>query len=260
MPFIQAKGTRIHYQLVGDGEPVVAISGLMSTTTSSQFLQIPEITDHYSLVLAEHRGAGKSDCSAAPYRISDLADDWITIMDELGINKATLLGNSMGSLIAQSIAFRYPQRVLKLVLSVPLYRPDAYLQDLLKGWLSLFDQQGAEAYISNTLLWSLLPETYNRHAATLLNSIQPLAAQISREGLHGQISAMLNYDGYANVSDIPVPTLIIGSEQDRICPPHHARALEKWIPNATLKLLRSSGHLPQTEQTAAYGKLVGDFL
>ena len=116
MPFATVNGIKINYKVEGEGNPLVMIMGFGSPR-SGWSSQIPFFKKHFRVVTFDNRGAGKSDKPAGPYTTKMMADDAVKLMDALGIQKADIVGASMGGMIAQELAINYPEKAGKLVLA-----------------------------------------------------------------------------------------------------------------------------------------------
>jgi pimeloyl-ACP methyl ester carboxylesterase len=116
MPIARLNGVSIHYHVEGRGDPLVMIMGF-SAGRLGWLPQIPFFRKHYRVVTFDNRGVGRSDKPLGPYSTRMMADDTVRLMDLLGIEKAHIMGLSMGGMIAQELAIEYPQRVMKLVLA-----------------------------------------------------------------------------------------------------------------------------------------------
>ena len=111
MHWIENNGVRIYYEIEGDGDPVIFFSGVGGGSWS-WYRQIPYFTKKYEVVVFDNRGAGKSDKPREPYSMEDFAEDGALILDRLGIWKTFVVGISMGGMIAQTFALRYPKSCL----------------------------------------------------------------------------------------------------------------------------------------------------
>ena len=103
MPFARVNGVNIHYKVYGRGEPLVMIMGL-GGPASGWIFQIRTFRKHYQVDIFANRGEGKSSKPTEPYTIRTMADDTIGLMDHLGIDKAHVMGTSLGGMIAQELA------------------------------------------------------------------------------------------------------------------------------------------------------------
>ncbi|MDH4299445.1 MAG: alpha/beta hydrolase, partial [Dehalococcoidia bacterium] len=111
--------------------------------------QIPFFKKYYRVVTFDNRGAGRSDKPPGPYSTGMMADDTVKLMDLLGIEKAHIMGLSMGGMIAQELAINYPHRVMKLVLAATYARQDETSGDTLEQakFLQLTPERQASALV-----------------------------------------------------------------------------------------------------------------
>jgi pimeloyl-ACP methyl ester carboxylesterase len=116
MPVAVVNGVRINYMVEGRGEPLIMIAGF-SASRSSWAPQIHFFKKHYRVITFDNRGAGKSDKPEGPYTTRMMADDAIKLIDHLAIARASVMGISMGGMIAQEIGINYPEKINKLVLA-----------------------------------------------------------------------------------------------------------------------------------------------
>jgi len=115
MPFAKINNFSIYYDIYGAGEPLVLIAGLGSDSMS-WFNVIDDLAKNYKLIVFDNRGCGRSDYPSGKISIEDMAEDTAGLLGYLNIDKANILGHSMGGYIAQEIAINYPERVNNLIL------------------------------------------------------------------------------------------------------------------------------------------------
>ncbi|NTW12760.1 MAG: alpha/beta fold hydrolase, partial [Anaerolineales bacterium] len=115
MPKAQSNGIELYYEVQGVGKPLVLISGL-GYSLWQWHRMVPLLAEHFQVVTFDNRGVGQSDKPAGPYTAQMLAADTVGLLDALNIEKAVILGHSMGGFIAQSMALDFQQRVEKLIL------------------------------------------------------------------------------------------------------------------------------------------------
>jgi len=114
VPFLQRGSTSIHYRVEGQGEPLVLIAG--TGFDMSFWDPLMPALEEFRVLRVDNRGAGLSDCPDEPYSIRAMADDVVAAVDAAGFESAHVYGASMGSLIAQDLAIRHPDRVRSLML------------------------------------------------------------------------------------------------------------------------------------------------
>ncbi len=117
MPVARLNGVNINYQVEGQGEPLVMIMGF-SATRSGWIRQTPFFKKYYRVITFDSRGAGRSDKPPGPHSTRMMTDDTLGLMDLLRIEKAHVMGASIGGMIAQELAINYPERVMKLILDL----------------------------------------------------------------------------------------------------------------------------------------------
>lgn len=105
MPFTDAPGFRMYYEVHGDGFPLLLINGLGGDHTEWLF-QLPEFSRHFKVITFDNRGAGDSGAPTVPYSTAQMADDAAALLSFLGISRTHVLGFSMGGMIAQEMALR----------------------------------------------------------------------------------------------------------------------------------------------------------
>ena len=115
MPFAENDGTRIYWEEQGSGPPLVLIMGL-GYTSEMWYRMAPAFAREYRTIIFDNRGVGQSQVPATAYGINDMAADTAAVMDAAGIESAHVFGISMGGLIAQEFAIRYPERTRSLIL------------------------------------------------------------------------------------------------------------------------------------------------
>jgi pimeloyl-ACP methyl ester carboxylesterase len=116
MPTTSVNGIKLYYEVHGKGKPFILIQGL-GGGHQAWFLQVQALKKHFRVITFDNRGTGRSkQLSGEPYTIKTMADDVIGLMDDLGFDKAHILGLSLGGMIAQEIAISYPHRVDKIIL------------------------------------------------------------------------------------------------------------------------------------------------
>ena len=137
-------GGKIGYEVNGSGFPIVVLMGI-GGNRKDWHEQVPVFAKHYRTISYDHRGTGDSDKPETGYSISQFADDCIGLLDHLNLDRAHLVGYSMGGRIAQLIASRYPNRVAALVLAATAAKPNSLNLYSLKLGAYLYENYGPSA-------------------------------------------------------------------------------------------------------------------
>ena len=132
MPTINVNGLNMYYEEHGQGEPLLMIQGL-SAHSLHWLMQTPVMAQHFRTIVFDNRGAGRTEAPEGPYTIRQMADDTAGLMDALQVERAHVVGISMGGIIAQELAINYPQKVNKLVLLSTIGKPKS--QRVTDWWL-----------------------------------------------------------------------------------------------------------------------------
>ena len=117
MPFLHLKDTELYYEVHGRGQPMVFLSETACDGEVWKLYQVEEFSRDHQVILHDYRGTGRSDKPSIDYSTKMFCDDAAALMDHLGVEKAIVIGHSMGGRIAQLLALDYPEKVDKLVLA-----------------------------------------------------------------------------------------------------------------------------------------------
>ncbi len=246
----------------GQAEPLLLIMGLGANATSWE-MQIPDFSREYRVIAFDNRGAGRSDKPQSPYTMPQMADDAVGLLDHLAIGSAHVFGMSMGGMIAQDLALRYPQRVRALVLGGTMAGgPNAVLAgpQLIQQWASTATLPLEQA-IENGLHFLYSDEFIARNRDRLMQRALEMAhLQPPMQALQRQFMAVVQFNTYERLGEIKAPTLIIAGTDDKIVPAENARILAEKIPGAELVELEGAGHGFLAEKAAETNSTVLAFL
>jgi pimeloyl-ACP methyl ester carboxylesterase len=240
-------GVSLHYAEQGDkaGEAIVFLHGYSDSWFSFSRM-LPLLSPEYHAFALTERGHGESDKPECCYTVDDFASDVDGFMDAVGIGKATLVGHSGGSFMAQRVALRYPHRVSRCVLigSATTLLNNEGLRELGKEMLALEDPVPPEFVreFQESTIYYPVPEEF---LETVVSESLKLPARVWRDYWEGVV---LTVDHAARLDGIGVPTLILGGEQDALFPREEQERLAAAIPGATLKLYPETGHAVHWER------------
>jgi len=253
--------TRLHVQREGTGEPLLWITGF---AISSEIFSpvIDSYAAEFDCVRYDNRGAGRSPAPWRTTSIPELAGDAVRLMDALGIDSAHVYGLSMGGMVAQEVAIRFPDRVRGLVLGCTTHGgPRAVLPS--PRVAAALTARGAPAGLRAQLVGrALFSEDFRRREPALVRRYLGLldAHRTSARGAISHLTASTYHDTRARLGRIAAPTLVLHGDRDALTPPANARLLTDAIPDATLGLVRGAGHAYLLEQPRESHRLFLDWL
>ncbi|CAN5732542.1 alpha/beta fold hydrolase [soil metagenome] len=256
---VRANGIELYYEASGSGAPLVLIEGLGVATWSWE-RQVPEFARHFRTIVYDNRGAGLSSKPAGPYTIGQMADDLAGLLDGLGIERAHVVGASMGGMVAQEFALRYPARVDRLVLVATTAGGATHVPMTPETLARFFapaapGREGIRDRLRLAVSDSFLATSYaERMIDVRLAEPQPSHA------FHAQAAAGATFDRSATVSQIVAPTLIAAGTADVIVPVANARFLAERIPDSRLVMYEGLGHQFFVEAPDRFNRDVIDFL
>ncbi|GBC77266.1 Putative non-heme bromoperoxidase BpoC [bacterium HR08] len=262
MPTIRANGVWLYYEAHGAGAPLLLIAGL-GVGSWIWYKQVPAFSRHFRTIVFDQRGIGASELGETPVTIRTLAEDAAALLRELGIERAHVLGASMGGFIAQELALAHPELIHRLVLACtsfggPQHVPAA--PEITRAFLSpegLNTEERARAGLPIAFTARFLAERPD-DVEDLIR--RRLAHPVSEQTFLAQIQAVMAFDAADRVSAIRAPTLIITGDEDVLIPPENSRNLAARIPGARLAIIEGAGHAVFIEQAEAFNRLVLDFL
>ena len=194
----------------------------------------------------------------AGYTTRDMARDQAEAMDALGIEKAGIVGVSMGGMIAQYLAIDYPEKLGKLVLVVTAAKSNPILEDSVEEWISLAEKADHAAFMDSNVR-RIYSDAYYRKNKWMIPLMGKLTKPKSYDRFFVQAQACLTHDAYGQLSQIHAPTLIVGGEQDHALGGDASREMAAVIPNAHLLMYEQWGH-GLYEEEKGFNRMVLDFL
>lgn len=252
-------GAKIHYVEAGDtAKPkVILLHGLGGNTTNWATNIVP-LSEKYHVIVLDQVGFGRSDKPALKYRIATFVDFLDKFMSELKIEKASLVGNSMGGWVAGLMAINYPNRVEKIVLADAAgLVPDVFDP---KDMYQLNNSTRAEIRDNMKRIFAT-PALQNNEL--LVDQFLTTRVTLNDGGTINSIIDSINRkEDFLNgrLGEIKKPTLVIWGKQDGLLPVADAHAFNKGIAGSEIIIFDNCGHVPQFERSADFNKSVIEFL
>ncbi|MCE4613395.1 MAG: alpha/beta hydrolase [Desulfurococcales archaeon] len=266
MPFVISGDAKIYYEVKGSGPPLVLVEGL-GYASWMWFFQVEDLSRDHKLVIFDNRGAGKSDKPNYPYTMEMFAEDLRTIIREVLLDSpAHILGVSMGGMIAQEFALKYPSLVKSLILVSTHHggrdidpTPPETLQAMFgEPPPHIKSERGLYRY---KMSFALSREWINSNREVLERIIDlRLREPQPQEAYINQARAVIGFDVSKRLHEITAPVLIVHGDQDRVVPVGNAYKLHERIRNSSLAIFRGAGHLVIMERPADFNNLVRVFV
>lgn len=259
MPIIRADDADISYEILGEGDPVLFIMGF-ATDRRMWFMQTPVFSPRYRCITFDNRASGGSGVGDQPITMERMARDAIAVLDAAGVERAHVVGISMGGAIAQHLALLAPDRVRSLVLAATWAGPNAWLPRLTSIGLSLHAAEGSEAVARASMLWVFTPRFIIGNPA-MTDAIESTALEMAATdtAFLAQLDATRDHDVRARLPEINAPTLVMTGRRDVFVPPELGREVAGLIPRARFVDL-DGGHGFNIEESAAFNETILEFL
>lgn len=255
---ITANGIDVHYTIEGDG-PWITLSHSLACNLGMWDEQAKVLRGKYKVLRYDTRGHGQSSAPPGEYTLEQLADDVKALLDALEIRQTHWIGLSMGGMIGQTFALKYPGVFESMVLADTTSRraPDAA-----KLWgerIRIAREQGMEPLVDSTLArW--FTEPYRKSHKDVVGRIAEDIRTTPVLGYIGCCEAIAKIDVTDRLKEIKCPTLVIVGEQDMGTPPAMARQIHENLPGSELQIIPSAAHLSNIEQADVFNDSVLGFL
>ncbi len=252
-----ATGVTLHYleQGAATGEVIIFLHGYTDSWHSFA-LNLPRLSREYHVFALDQRGHGGSSKDADDYTMESLAADVITFMDAKGIAQATIVGHSMGSLVAQLVAIHHPARLSRLVLigGGAQWGNEAIVE--LHEFVQTLTDPVSPNFIADF-------QTSTVHAPVPRDFFEEVIAESSRVPTrvwHQALASLVQYDMTSRLAEIVAPTLILWGDHDSVFSRRDQEILHTHIPHATLLTYAETGHALQWEHPDQFVHDLAQFL
>ena len=261
----------VHYSVLGSGEPLI-LCPVTWGIDGHRWTMLEELTRHFTLIRLDPRGTGKSGRvkEKSEYGIPALVSDMEKLREHLGVEKWNIMGQSAAGWTALEYTLAYQQHVENLVIicssptgqfykgtfrdpSNPLYPRYERLSQEIR---SLPQQERVKKF--NRTIYQYDAQT--EEARTTIDTIFANAEFDPRRNQYFVMSELQRYDVRSRLSEISVPTLIIGGKHDVHVSPSWSEMMAEKIPGAQLTMMEQSGHFPWLDEPKKFFDVVGRFL
>ena len=265
MAKIKVNGVNLAYESQGSGETIVILHGFAFSKALYR-AQIIEFSKKYRVIAIDMRGHGDSDKPYSDYSPEVFAKDISFFLDEMGFSQVSVLGHSLGGLVAQVFALTYPSRVKSLI----LYGTSASIPPI-GNWSGPWGQEEGMASDSVGKIEELGFEEYERILFQYLFSpntdlsliesyLEKSAFKVPQDIAIAIRRGVTNFNTMNRLNEIEVPTLVIVGGNDCRTPVENSENINRAIPNSSLKIIKGTGHMAHIEKANEFNKAVLDFL
>lgn len=255
---------RIHHvvQQIREAEQrarTVVLSHALGCDLSMWDALAERLSQAWRVVRFDHRGHGASQSTAGPCTMADLAEDARRVLDAVGTEPVVWIGLSMGGMVGQEVAIRYPDRISALVIanSTSCYPPAAVA--MWKQRIEVVEQRGTVA-IADAVMERYFHTGFRDTAPATVAEFRARLVATDAAGYVACCHAIAGVDTTQRLGRVQVPALVIAGELDQGTPVAMAETLADALPDARLTVLRDASHLSVIEQPAAFAAEVEAFL
>lgn len=240
---------------------LVFLNGL-SQSTQAWILTTPAFKTDYRIILIDFIFQGQSDKTGEWRTFDQHAQDVTSVLDYLKIDKASIIGLSYGSLVAQHLGVNHANRISKLVLASTFAHKTPYYEAIELAWWRALEFGGYNLLL-DIMLPSVLSENYFSHPLIPIEMMKQTRQDtaLDSQSLFKLMRATKERSEYRpELKKIVAPTLVIQGEKDALFPTHMANEVAKAIPNAQLEIIPQVGHTLNLEAVPRFCELIKGFI
>jgi 3-oxoadipate enol-lactonase len=255
----KTNGIQTNYEVHGGAGPWLVLSHSLACSARMWDPQIAEFSNRFRVLAYDTRGHGGSDAPAGAYTLEQLADDLHALLAHLEIREAHYAGLSMGGMIGQTFALKYPGVFKTLTLADTTSR---YAAEALPMWndrIKLAREKGMAPLVEPTLArW--FTEPFRNSRPEVVQAIGALIRNTPLAGYTGCSEAIPNINLTARLKEIRAPILVIVGDQDPGTPPAMAKEIHANAPGSKYVEIAPAAHLSNLEQPEQFNRALGEFL
>lgn len=260
LPYFRSKQIKLYYKVEGNGEPLFLIPGLAANHRSwaNQFLALKK---YFKLITLDNRGIGNSYAPISGLKIEDMISDVNNILKLLKINEVHLLGNSMGAIIANEYANKYPHRVLSLILSsLPFYINQEKNETPAEKLSYLLVKKDVHQFYKQFIPYMFSSGFKNSIQYRIIEGLISKNTQYADpDAILSQIKVIKKWKKKILKKNTLRPDLVIYGSEDMFIS-NNIKLLGYLYPMAKVEIIKDAGHAVQIERSEEFNKIVYNFL
>lgn len=241
MPYVTSDGVLIHYEVKGQGSPVLLLAGLAGVGASWGPL-IDLFAEHRQVILPDHRGTGASQHTASDMTIPQHARDMARIIEAVGCGPVHVVGSSTGGAIAQLLAINHRELLRSATIISSIARADAFYRRQFDMRRRMLTDSGMRASTEANALFLFDPKFIREHPEQVQAWVNTSSAGTFEPEIgFARIDMIVGHDAFDDLPSITTPTLVLVGERDFCAPPYFSAELAERIPGAEFATL-DGGH------------------
>ncbi len=247
------------YEVIGKGPELVLIPGTFADRRTWSRV-VGRLSARFRCLLLDPRGTNETPDPGTPFTADDLADDVAAAMNAAKIERAHLVGHSLGAAVAVILAARRPELVRRLVACSPAPAPDVYLNAVLDLWAGLAGSTAPDHIVH----LGIVINSFGRGAFEN-GTVRAIVDEMDRHPLaRATIRRYVECNGALDLNpvmrNVDASTLVVVGAQDALTGVDAARTVASSIPGARLEVIDGAGHGPHLETPMAFARIVTSFL
>lgn len=256
-------GLSIYCEIEGQGKPLVLVQGL-DRDHNGMMAQRKALSRVFQVISFDARGTGQSDTPQGPYTCRQMAEDIFGLLKALGVDKAHLVGASLGGHIVQEFAINFPEMTECIVLMCTFAKSDHYLQSMGRFWNNAIEKLGHAQLCEEIMHWSYT-RTYFEEQKSRLDAarqkLKELDPSYNMKGFQWKVEAGISADTSDRLHKIKAPTLIMAGELDFfISPSLSEQQLANNIAGSRFEVIKDAAHAFYEEKPEEVNKSILSFL
>lgn len=252
-------GIKLNHTKQGQG-PTLVLSHALGCDLHMWDEVAQALQDSYTVLRYDHRCHGKSECPAGPFSVDDMADDAAAFIREQAQGPVYFAGLSLGGMVAQSLAARYPDLVKAIAIANSAAFYDEGARGIWEQRITTVNRSGVAPIVDGALARWFTPEYPNTEAGKpRVEKVRQTLLACDPKGYVASCAAVAAIDFRASNAKVKCPTLIIAGSKDMATPPAMSEAMQSQIPGSKLVSI-DGAHLSAVEKPAEFAKLLKEFL
>ncbi len=238
---------------------MVCLSHSLASSSVMWDPQIPVLYQNFRVLRYDTRGHGGTDAPRGPYDLNQLGDDAVAMLDAVGIDRVHWVGLSMGGMIGQNLALRYPERLTSLMLCDTLSMVSEEAQPIWENRIQIAVRDGMAPLCEPTLVRWFTP-AYLQAGPAAVETIRRQLMETPVSGYVGCCEAIRRLDYLDRLHEISLPVCVVVGAEDPAAPPSASEAIHQRIAGSSMVVIDNAAHLSNVEQPEAFNAAMLGFL